>query len=128
MDNDIASEVNNVVSDILSGKIKVVEDLEYKNKLQEERKARQEAFRREQIERWKKSGAKVEEIVDSKTNKVTYKIIPPTPPSPPKPQALSPFDQFLKDNEVCDNDLCRKIKEENNNKEKEKKKKGGCNS
>ena len=128
MDNDIASEVNNVVSDILSGKIKVVEDLEYKKKLQEERKARQETFRREQIERWKKSGAKVEEIVDSKTNKVTYKITPPTPPSPPKPQVLSIFDQFLRDNEVCDNDLCRKIKEVYNNKVEEAKKSGGCNS
>lgn len=128
MDNDIASEVNNVVSDILSGKIKVVEDLEYKKKLQEERKARQEAFRREQVERWKKTGAKVEEIIDSETNKVTYKITPPTPQPPLKSQILSPFDQFLKDNEVCDNDLCRKIKEVYNNKVEEAKKSGGCNS
>ncbi len=128
MDKDIASEVNNVVSDILSGKIKVVEDLEYKKKLQEERKARQEAFRREQVERWRKTGAKVEEVVDSETGKVSYKITPPTPPSPPKPQTISPFDQFLKDNEVCDNDLCRKIKEVYNNKVEEAKKAGGCNS
>ena len=128
MDKDIANEVNSVVSDILSGKIKVVEDLEYKKKLQEERKARQEAFRREQIERWKKTGAKVEEIIDSETGKMTYKITPPTPPHPPKPQTLSLFDQFIKDNEVCDNDLCRKIKEVYNNKVEEAKKAGGCNS
>lgn len=128
MNKDIANEVNNVVSDILSGKIKVVEDLEYKKKLQEERKARQEAFRREQIERWKKTGAKVDEIIDSETGNVSYKITPPTPPPPPKPQALSPFDQFLKDNEICDNDLCRKIKEVYDNKVEEAKKSGGCNS
>lgn len=128
MDKDIANEVNSVVSDILSGKIKIVEDLEYKKKLQEERKARQEAFRREQIERWKKTGARVKEIIDSETGKMTYKITPPTPLPPPKPQALSPFDQFLKDNEICDNDLCRKIKEVYNNKVEEAKKAGGCNS
>lgn len=128
MDKDIANEVNSVVSDILSGKIKVVEDLEYKKKIQEERKARQEAFRREQIDRWRKSGAKVEEVVDSKTNKVIYKITHPSPQPLPKPQTFSPFDQFLKDNEVCDNDLCRKIKEVYNNKVEEAKKSGGCNS
>lgn len=62
------------------------------------------------------------------TDKEIAKLTPPTPPSPPKPQALSPFDQFLKDNEICDNDLCRKIKEVYNNKVEEAKKSGGCNS
>ena len=62
------------------------------------------------------------------TDKEIAKITPPTPPSPPKPQTISPFDQFLKDNEVCDNDLCRKIKEVYNNKVEEAKKAGGCNS
>lgn len=62
------------------------------------------------------------------TDKEIAKITPPAPPPPPKPQTISPFDQFLKDNEVCDNDLCRKIKEVYNNKVEEAKKAGGCNS
>ena len=62
------------------------------------------------------------------TDKEIAKHTPPTPPSPPKPQVLSPFDQFLRDNEVCDNDLCRKIKEGYNTKVEEAKKSGGCNS
>lgn len=128
MNRSVASQVNSIVVDILSGKIKTVKSFEYIKKSKEKQQRQIEAFRREQIERWKKSGAKVEEIIDSETNNVTYKIAPPTPPPPPKPQALSPFDQFLKDNEVCDNDLCRKIKEVYNNKVEEAKKAGGCNS
>ena len=101
---------------------------EERKKIREELERKQKKLRQElekiRIERLQKMGINVVKIEQTEPDKTVYKMIP----SSSKPQTISPFDQFLKDNEVCDNDLCRKIKEVYNNKVEEAKKAGGCNS
>lgn len=100
-----------------------------RRRIREELEQRQKKLRQEleeiRIERLRKMGVSVVKVEQTEPDKTVYKMIP----SPHlKPQTLSPFDQFLKDNEICDNDLCRKIKEVYNSKVEEAKKAGGCNS
>ena len=140
MDKDICiqNQLNTVLASIFSDQTfrtrqkKEETEVEERKRIREELEQKQKQFRRDFEEKrmkyLQKMGINVVKIKQEKSDKVVYKIIPPTPPSPPKPQVLSPFDQFLRDNEICDNDLCRKIKEVYNNKVEEAKKSGGCNS